>query len=125
MAKLARAIDLNFGAEKDKALAQLHDLNNVPELAAELHLARARISMRQRPTLDGIKCGPESACRTQILAKIGRELCGRTWLVGHNGSLRSGIPSDFRREPSPEGRGGKMLEETALGYSFLFLALKK
>src|SRR5205814_9531956 len=55
---------------------------------------------------------------------MGRELCRRTWLVGHNGSLRNGIPSDFRREPSPEGRGGKMLEETHPDYSFLFLHIE-
>ena len=27
--------------------------------------------------------------------------------------------SDFCKEPTPEGRGGKMLEETFLGYSFI------
>jgi hypothetical protein len=55
---------------------------------------------------------------------IGRELCRQTWLVSHNGSLRSGIPSDCRREPSPSGRGGKMLEETLLDYSFISLVLE-
>jgi hypothetical protein len=34
--------------------------------------------------------------------------------LGHNGSSRSENAVRFRKEPSPGGRGGKMLEETLL-----------
>jgi hypothetical protein len=32
-------------------------------------------------------------------------------LLRHNGSLRSETLSDFCKEPSPKGRGGKMLKD--------------
>jgi hypothetical protein len=40
-----------------------------------------------------------------------------TRTLAHNGSLHSEMLSDFRKEPSPYGRGGKMLEETYIDYS--------
>src|SRR5437763_4795939 len=39
--------------------------------------------------------------------------------LGIGGSLRSVMLSDFRKEPSPIGRGGRMLEETFSAYSLL------
>ena len=67
MAKLASAIDSNFGIEQNHAFDQLIALNQIPELRAELR--RAQMRLKHRPTLsdNGKNCEPASACRVQIL----------------------------------------------------------
>jgi hypothetical protein len=46
-------------------------------------------------------------------------------LLRHNSSLRSVTLSDFCKEPSPGGRGGKMLEETLLDYALTHVFAQK
>jgi hypothetical protein len=49
----------------------------------------------------------------------------RRVLLRHNGSLRSEYAVWFCKEPSPGGRGGKMLEETLLDYALVRVFAQK